>query len=279
LLTSAHLNAATKPIIVSALPVYTVSPHQLVISGSGFGTTQPLVTIAALPATVLSFTDTVVAVQIPVSIDPIPGVYLMTFTTGVGNGADQIQLNVTLGTVGPAGATGATGATGAQGIPGPAGLPGPQGIPGPTGATGPQGIPGPAGNGTLVSTVTIHRDSMLALNTVPVTLIPPVPGVANIPFRIMVQQNNAFYVSANQQMFFAYGTLASPTAANSVALLWAPKYAKYLDDAEFFQLTNGDSSLFVNTPYIAYAPNPVSESGGTGGDVTFTVWYFAVPVQ
>jgi hypothetical protein len=37
--------------------------------------------------------------------------------------------------------------------------------------------------------------------------------------------------------------------------------------------------VFVNQPYIAWSGAPVTESGGTGGDVTFTVWYTAFPVQ
>jgi hypothetical protein len=271
---SALMHAATRPSIVSAVPVYTVSPHQLIISGTGFGPPQPVVTISALPASVLSYTDTVVAVEIPPAIDAVPGVYVLTLATGLGNGADQTELNVTLGAAGPAGATGP------QGVPGPAGATGPQGVPGPAGATGPQGLPGPAGAGAvLVSTVTIHRAGVLALNQVPVTLLPAVPGVVNLPLRIMVQQNNAFYVSNSEQIFFAYGSIGSPVATNSIGLFWGPGYAKYLDDAQFFQLTNGDASLFVNQPYIAFAPAAIAEEGGTGGDVTFTVWYSALSVQ
>jgi Collagen triple helix repeat (20 copies) len=206
------------------------------------------------------------------------------------------------GAVGARGATGAQGAAGATGPQGVAGATGPQGIAGPAGpvgpqgpagvngvgtpgATGPAGPPGPAGSGggggLLVATVTIHRTDMLALNTAPVTLIPATPGVVNIPSRIMVQQNNAVYVSTSQQVYFAWGALgATSPYPNSAGLLWGAAAAKYLDDVAFSPpLTNGDASVFANQPYIAFSPDSVSESGGTGGDVTFTVWYTAFTVQ
>jgi len=271
---SLPMHAATKPSIVSATPIYTVTPHQLIISGTGFGTSQPVVTIGALPAAILSFTDTVVAVQIPSVIDAVPGVYSLTLSTGTGNGIDTTSIDVTLGAVGP---TGATGATGAQGSSGPAG---PQGAAGPAGATGAQGATGPTALSTVqVSTVTIHRSAVLALSQVPVTLIPATPGVVNVPLRVFVQQNNAWYASSSQQIYFAFGSIGSPVGANSVGLFWGSGYAKYLDDAEFVQLTNNDASLFVNQPYIAFAPSAVAEQGGTGGDVTFTVWYTPLTVQ
>ena len=250
---SLPMHAATKPSIVSATPSYTVTPHQLIISGTGFGTSQPVVTIGALPAAILSFTDTVVAVQIPSVIDAVPGVYSLTLSTGTGNGIDTTSIDVTLGAVGPTGATGATGA---------------------------QGATGPAAVSTMqVSTVTIHRSAVLALSQVPVTLIPATPGVVNVPLRVFVQQNNAYYVSSSQQIYFAFGSIGTPVSANSVGLFWGSGYAKYLDDAEFVQLTNNDASLFVNQPYIAFAPSAISEQGGTGGDVTFTVWYTPLTVQ
>ena len=268
------MRAATKPSIVSAVPVYTVSPHQLIIRGTGFGTSQPVVTISDHPALVLSYTETVVAVQIPSAINAVPGAYVLTLATGPGNGANQTELSVTLGD------SGSPGATGPQGAPGPAGVAGPPGVAGPAGATGPPGVASSAGAGALlVSTVTIHRAGVLALNQVPVTLLPAVPGVVNVPMRIMVQQNKAFYVSNFQQIFFAYGSIGSPVATNSTGLFWGSGYAKYLDDAAFSQLTNSDASLLVNQPYIAFAPSEVTEQGGTGGDVTFTVWYTALAVQ
>src|SRR4051812_4730029 len=83
---SATLHAAVKLSISSAVPVYTVSPHQLIMQGSGFGTLQPLVTISTIPALVLSYTDTLVTVQIPSVVDAVPGIYVVTLTANRGNG-------------------------------------------------------------------------------------------------------------------------------------------------------------------------------------------------
>ena len=327
--------------IVSAVPVYTASPHQLIIRGTGFGPWQPVVTVATLPALVLSYTNTVVVAEIPAAVDTVPGVYVLTLTTGPDFFLNQTQLDITLvgasgtaggtgsqgatgptgpagatglrGATGPTGTTGPQGATGAQGLAGPtgaaglrgatgsagatgpqgaAGATGPQGLPGLAGATGPQGLPGlagatgatgaagPAGTSLLqVSTVTIPRAGVLALNQTPVTLIPASPGVVNIPIRVVVQQNNAFYTTDSEQIYVAYGSIASPVSTNSIGLLWGSGYAQYLDDAAFSQVTNNDSSLLVNQPYIAFAPSSVTEQGGTGGSVTFTVWYAALTVQ
>jgi hypothetical protein len=118
---------------------------------------------------------------------------------------------------------------------------------------------------------------VLALNQTPVTLLPAVPGVVNIPLRLIVQQTNAVYVSS--ALNFAYGSIASPVSTNSVGLFWGSGFAKYLDDAEFSQITNSDMSLLVNQPYIAFAPSTVTEQGGTGGDVIFTVLYTALTAQ
>ena len=119
----------------------------------------------------------------------------------------------------------------------------------------------------------------MALSQVPVTLVPAVPGVVNLPMRIMVQQNNAFYTSNSGDVNFAYGSPSSPTATNSVSLFFEAGLVKYLDDALFTKITNADASLFVGQPYIAFATDQVTEDGGTGGDVTFTVWYTALTVQ
>jgi hypothetical protein len=312
---SISMQADDRPAIESAAEVLNVTPHQLIIKGSGFGWSQPVVNISAVPASVLSHTETVVVVEIPSSIAAVPGSYILTLATGPGNGANQTQLDVTLGATGgpgPQGVAGPAGATGAQGVAGPAGATGPQGVAGPAGATGPQGVagpagtpglqglpgqpgapgtqglpgpagpvgpPGPAGGALQVSTVTIHRAGVLTLDQVPVTLVPAVPGVINVPLRLVVQQNNAFYVCDSQELYFAYGSIGSPVGTNSVGLLWGSGFAKYLDDAAFSQLTGGDASSLVNQPYIAFAPSVIAEQGGTGGDVTFTVWYTALTVQ
>ncbi len=207
------------------------------------------------------------------------------------------------GATGPQGVPGATGPMGVAGPAGPQGLIGPAGPQGPAGTngtngvgipgpTGPAGPPGPSsgGNGLLIATVTLHRADVLALNSAPVLLIPATPGIVNIPSRIMMQVNNAFYNSPSEQLFFAWGTLGNTNPfPNSAGLLFpagvpgvltndgAPQY---LDDVAFPPpLTNGDIAFFVNKPFIAFAQDVVSESGGTGGDVTFTVYYTAFATQ
>jgi Collagen triple helix repeat (20 copies) len=202
------------------------------------------------------------------------------------------------GPQGPAGATGAQGAIGATGPQGPAGATGaqgavgavgPQGLIGPTGAQGVPGLPGAPGatgatgaagaDGLLVGTVTIHRASMLTLNTVPVTLMPATTGVVNIPVRIMVQQNNATYTSPSEEMHFAWGTIGAPASDNTAGILWGAAYPKYLSDVKFFPpLIDDNASLFVNQPYIVFTDDVVTDDG-TGGDVIFTVWYTSLTVQ
>jgi hypothetical protein len=299
------LLAGERTSIVSAGTVYTTSPHQLVIKGTGFGTSRPVVAISGFPALVLSYTNTVVTVQIPAVVDAVPGTYVLTLDSGPGRDEDKAAtLDITLGAVvadsggatgpqgvqGPVGATGAqgltglNGATGAKGSTGPAGVTGPQGLPGVPGLQGPAGTAGANGvngvNGALlVSTVTIRRADMLALNQLAITLLPASPGVVNLPLRIAMQQNNAFYTSVSQQLYFAYGSIASPVSRNSAGFVWGPGFAKYLADLDLTQLTNKDASFFTNQPFIVYAPDAISEQGGSGGDVTFTVWYTALTVR
>jgi hypothetical protein len=282
--------AGERTSIVSAGMIDTTSPHQLVIKGTGFGTSRPVVAISGFPALVLSYTNTVVTVQIPAMVDAVPGTYVLTIDSGPGRDEDKAAtLDITLGAAvaGPVGATGPqglSGATGAKGSTGTAGATGPQGLPGVPGLQGPAGPAGANGangvNGALlVSTVTIRRADMLALNQLAITLLPASPGVVNLPLRIAMQQNNAFYASVSQQLYFAYGSIASPVSRNSAGFVWGPGFAKYLADLDLTQLTNKDASFFTNQPFIVYAPDAISEQGGSGGDVTFTVWYTALTVR
>ena len=136
-----------------------------------------------------------------------------------------------------------------------------------------------ASGALLVSTVTIRRTDMLALHQQAITLLPAVPGVVNLPLRIAVQQNNAFYASVSAQFAFAYGSIAFPVSRNSAGFVWGPGYAKYLADLDLTQLTNKDASVVTNQPFIVYAPDAIAEQGGTGGDVTFTVWYMGLTIR
>jgi len=201
------------------------------------------------------------------------------------------------GSQGAAGATGPQGLVGGVGPAGPAGPQGPAGLNGvgTPGATGPAGPAGPAGSGgggaLMVATITLHESDMLALNQTAATLIPATPGVINIPTRIVIQVNNAYYTSGSGGLNFNYGAINSTTPPypypNSAGVIFAAALPaptglgalQYLDDVAFPPpLTNGATSLFVNTPYIAYSTDQISD-GGMGGDVIFTVWYTAYTLQ
>jgi hypothetical protein len=135
------LFAGPKPVIKSAEPLYSSTAHQIAITGTGFGTTQPTVTISGTPAQVLAFTDTAVSVLIPAIIDSTPGSYVLT----LGAGNSDSSIDVALGTIGPAGATGPQGSAGPQGSNGAAGPQGATGPQGTAGVAGAQGNAGPAG--------------------------------------------------------------------------------------------------------------------------------------
>jgi len=137
------------PQIVRADP--DVSSTQLLIDGIHFGTALPNVTLAGIPLTVVTHTDTHITALLPPSgVDaatyslivsvPVPR---STFTV------PSLPFNVAIGAVGPQGPKGEPGAVGPQGPkgdPGAAGAAGPQGPQGPMGATGPAGPQGPQGS-------------------------------------------------------------------------------------------------------------------------------------
>ena len=130
-----------QPVITGAVPNFAINPTQLTVSGSNFGTVQPLVSLDGLPLAVMSFTDTLVVASLPTNLTP--GSYLLTLLTrDKTNQPFTAEFDATLGAVGPKGDQGDRGLTGAQGIQGPQGAQGPQGFPG---SQGVQGVPGPQG--------------------------------------------------------------------------------------------------------------------------------------
>ena len=153
----------TSPQIASASQLFTTSPTQLQIEGSGFGAVSPTVYLGVTPLFVLSFTDTVVFASVPAVLPP--GSYTLVLTPGGAKSTSSAPFEVAIGAVGPsgpagpagaqgpagpsgpAGAIGAAGATGAAGAQGPAGPIGPAGATGATGATGAAGAAGPVGPG------------------------------------------------------------------------------------------------------------------------------------
>jgi hypothetical protein len=83
-----------------------------------------------------------VVVQVPSSIDSVPGTYELTLTNNSFLGDDSQRtaaLATAIGAVGPAGPAGAAGPAGPLGPPGAAGSAGPPGPAGPSGRAGPAG--------------------------------------------------------------------------------------------------------------------------------------------
>jgi hypothetical protein len=123
----------------------TTNPPQLTITGSNFGTAQPAVTLNNSSVSVMSYTNTLVVVSVPPSIESTPGTYALTLTNNSDSSYDPLRTTVfvvAIGTVGPAGSAGPIGP---QGNAGPAGSIGPAGAMGPAGPLGPPGATGAAG--------------------------------------------------------------------------------------------------------------------------------------
>jgi len=122
----------------------------IVISGSGFGTSLPDVTLGASPlhGITIDAAGTLITAALPASTPP--GTYVLTVTRK-STPSSSATMSLTIGAGGPAGPTGPTGPTGPQGpvgLQGPRGDTGATGSPGSkgdTGATGPQGLKGDTG--------------------------------------------------------------------------------------------------------------------------------------
>jgi hypothetical protein len=136
-------NNSNNPMIVSA--IQSTQTPQLTITGTNFGKAKPFVNLDNLPMTVLSYTDTLVVVTLPVSIQSTPGTYKLSLTNNsVSDDTEErtAYFAVAIGQPGSSGVTGPTGPTGPAGPAGPTGLTGLTGL---TGATGAAGAAGPAG--------------------------------------------------------------------------------------------------------------------------------------
>ena len=144
ILLRAGLAAIPFPNVVSTSADFTITPAQLTISGSNFGTTTPIVALDGITLSLLSHTDTRIVAILPAG--SIPGSYILTVTNP--NAAQPGAFIATIGAegpLGPAGPAGPAGATGPAGSPGNTGPIGPAGSAGSIGPQGPQGLSGPAG--------------------------------------------------------------------------------------------------------------------------------------
>ena len=173
------------------------------------------------------------------------------------------------GPTGPAGLTGLTGATGPQG---PAGLAGPQ---------GPTGGIGPAGGLLLSNTITLTNAQVLALQTVPQILVPaPASNVVTFPERIMIEQKNAYYSTPSQGFYIATGpSINSSTVIGEFGPWSGSGYPVYLDSYFVPGTIVGQSSQFAGQQVIGYVMDTMTETGGTGGNVTVTTYYVTYTVQ
>jgi hypothetical protein len=133
--------------IIAVIP--SSQPPQLTISGNNFGTVKPDVTLDGLPVSVMSYTNTVVVVTVPSSIESNPGTYKLTLKNNSSYGDEDnsrvANFLVAIGGVGPAGPAGPQGIAGPTGPAGPAGASGGAGLQGPPGPTGTAGLAGPVG--------------------------------------------------------------------------------------------------------------------------------------
>ena len=145
-LKASHAN----PIITSVNEFTAVSPAQLDIIGTGLASTsgpcgRTTVSLGGTPLYVLSFTSTLVTVQIPSSILNSPGTYRLLLDSCQSDDSSGADFYVVIGASGQSGATGPTGALGATGASGPNGADGATGASGPIGASGLAGTNGPTG--------------------------------------------------------------------------------------------------------------------------------------
>ena len=114
------------------------------ISGTDFDFGNALeVTLAGVPATITSSSDTTIIVTVLTTSYPA-GDYLLNVSTGNGQSQND-EYDLTIGAVGPAGPAGEDGADGAPGTAGVDGAPGPAGANGVDGTDGDDGATGPAG--------------------------------------------------------------------------------------------------------------------------------------
>jgi hypothetical protein len=135
-ITASGQNAA--PIISSTQE--NAAATQLAITGSGFGTTTPVVTLSGSNLTVVTFSDKSITATLPSNL--ATGAYLLTVLNQKSKAPATFNAMIgpLQGPVGPAGPQGPVGASGAPGSAGPTGPTGPTGPPGSTGATGPAGM-------------------------------------------------------------------------------------------------------------------------------------------
>jgi hypothetical protein len=146
-----------QPQITSVTPEPSGDPSAILIQGSDFGNSLPVVVLGGAQLTVASFTNTAITASLPSgTVTGLPNAFQVTVTNSKQgqSGSFEVTLSAagpagpqgSAGTLqGPAGPTGPAGPPGLSGPVGPIGNTGPTGPVGPQGPQGPQGLPGPQG--------------------------------------------------------------------------------------------------------------------------------------
>jgi hypothetical protein len=189
-------DSGNNPVILAALPGFSVNPTQLSITGQDFGISKPAVTLDGVPLTVISFTSTAVAAWLPTGLRP--GSYRLSLQPD-GHGEKLALFDVAIGAVGP------------QGVPGPAGPAGAAGPTGPMGLTGAQGPPGPqgAGGASDVYSVTAPAISLRILPKPVATLTLPA-GQYWIAFTSTVTNTTADILNPTDTVACGFSGIGAP---------------------------------------------------------------------
>jgi hypothetical protein len=131
------------------------------------------------------------------------------------------------------------------------------------------------------NTVTLTNSQVLALQTIPVVLVPaPAANVVIMPERIGIEIQNCYYSTPSQVLWIGAGaTIGSSTVIGDFGPFDPNGDAVYLDSYFFPGTINGMSSSFAGQQVIGYVTDTMSQMGGTGGNVTITTWYVTFTVQ
>jgi hypothetical protein len=125
----------------------------------------------------------------------------------------------------------------------------------------------------LSSTVMLTQAQLLALQTVPVILV-PAPAANQIiePTLCISQQVTATTSTSNQFLQIGYGSIGSFHGIDSFGML-SGMGGTYMDSTIFFGILNGPSSNYAGQPLIGYADDMVSQPDGPSGNAYITTYY------
>jgi hypothetical protein len=134
--------------------------------------------------------------------------------------------------------------------------------------------------GLLTSTVMLTPTSLLALATVPATLVPaPAANQIIYPLTVICQQINATTVTDDNDLLFGYGSIASFFQVSTWNILQGTGAANEVNSLVFnFAVLNNSTASYAGKPLIVYADNAVTQPGGVSGNAYITTYYFLFQV-